>query len=66
MKKIDANKIKLGLFLHHCLGDAHSFNLFWNAVYEFYKKGSFQEPFFTDELNHIKNPDLNLSLLGNP
>ncbi len=60
LEKIDANKIKLGLFLHHCLGDAHSFNLFWNAVYEFYKKGSFQEPFFTDELNHIKNPDLNL------
>ncbi|MFM7683137.1 MAG: AMP-binding protein, partial [Bacteroidota bacterium] len=31
----------LRLCLHHCLGDAHSFNLFWNSVHSRYKSGSF-------------------------
>lgn len=34
--------ILLRVCLHHCLGDAHSFNLFWNSVYSQYKKGTFQ------------------------
>lgn len=34
----------LRLCLHHCLGDAHSFNLFWNNVYSHYEKGTFIEP----------------------
>jgi acyl-CoA synthetase (AMP-forming)/AMP-acid ligase II/aryl carrier-like protein len=33
------NNILLRLCLHHCLGDAHSFNLFWNSVYTRYKSG---------------------------
>lgn len=33
--------ILLRLCLHHCLGDAHSFNLFWNSVYSHYKTGTF-------------------------
>jgi hypothetical protein len=39
----ESNKnILLRVCLHHCLGDAHSFNLFWNSVYSQYKKGTFQ------------------------
>jgi acyl-CoA synthetase (AMP-forming)/AMP-acid ligase II/aryl carrier-like protein len=34
------NNILLRLCLHHCLGDAHSFNLFWNSVYTRYKSGA--------------------------
>jgi acyl-coenzyme A synthetase/AMP-(fatty) acid ligase len=33
------NTILLRLCLHHCLGDAHSFNLFWNSVHSRYKSG---------------------------
>ena len=36
--------ILLRLCLHHCLGDAHSFNLFWNAVYSQYKNRTFHQP----------------------
>lgn len=35
--------ILLRLCLHHCLGDAHSFNLFWNTVYSQYLTGAFQQ-----------------------
>lgn len=31
----------LRLCLHHCLGDAHSFNLFWSSVHSRYKAGAF-------------------------
>jgi acyl-CoA synthetase (AMP-forming)/AMP-acid ligase II/aryl carrier-like protein len=34
------NNILLRLCLHHCLGDAHSFNLFWNSVHTRYKSGA--------------------------
>lgn len=34
--------ILLRLCLHHCLGDAHSFNLFWNSVYSQYKTRTFR------------------------
>jgi acyl-CoA synthetase (AMP-forming)/AMP-acid ligase II len=36
--------ILLRLCLHHCLGDAHSFNLFWNTVYSQYKNRIFNQP----------------------
>jgi acyl-coenzyme A synthetase/AMP-(fatty) acid ligase len=35
-------KIRLKLYLHHCLADAHSFNLFWDAVTKQYSSGSFE------------------------
>ncbi len=36
------NFLILHVYLHHCLGDAHSFNLFWNAVFRQYQEGQFE------------------------
>jgi len=57
-------KIRLFLFLHHCLADAHSFNLFWNAVYSQYSKGSFEAAPLFPELSYSKGlPNYNSKAL---
>ena len=43
--------IQLRVCLHHCLGDAHSFNLFWNSVLDQYKTGTFQLSATFDQKN---------------
>ena len=43
LKQETKDTILLRLCLHHCLGDAHSFNLFWNSVYSCYKDENFSQ-----------------------
>lgn len=43
LKQETKDTILLRLCLHHCLGDAHSFNLFWNSVYSSYKDEDFSQ-----------------------
>lgn len=41
IKDENSEKIRLHLYLHHCLADAHSFNLFWESVFNQYQNESF-------------------------
>ncbi len=54
VKDEDSDKIRLHLFLHHCLADAHSFNLFWDAVFNQYQNGIFEIAPLFPELSYSK------------
>ncbi len=32
------NQVIMYVFFHHCLADAHSFNLFWNQIFRYYQQ----------------------------
>ena len=54
IKEEKSQNIRLYLYLHHCLADAHSFNLFWDAVFNQYQKGSFETAPLFPELSYSK------------
>lgn len=55
IKEEKSQNIRLYLYLHHCLSDAHSFNLFWNAVFDQYQNGSFEASPLFPELSFSKS-----------
>ena len=54
IKEEKGQNIRLYHYLHHCLADAHSFNLFWDAVFNQYQKGSFETAALFPELSYSK------------
>jgi acyl-coenzyme A synthetase/AMP-(fatty) acid ligase/aryl carrier-like protein len=54
IKEEKSQNIRLYLYLHHCLADAHSFNLFWGAVFNQYQKGRFETAPLFPELSYSK------------
>lgn len=54
IKEEKSPRIRLYLYLHHCLADAHSFNLFWTAVTNQYSKGNFETAPLFREISYSK------------
>lgn len=59
------DSIQLFVFLHHCLADAHSFNIFWENVIDQYNNSNFKTENVFPEISYNPPPKFKVSKILN-